>query len=179
MIPLNDRQVSEELLYDSAERDVRTSSSSIYHDSSIGSTTPGGLELEERDAPLVAPHPSTDLRPRVSGRATLARRVTSLGDSMRSLKGDEPDTGLSEKDTQRNAGSSGRCQVGGTKRKKRVKYEGDIPSKSDLAWTRRFNELKGKSDQFFRSTARPTNSLTLGRVQETVWTHKCQANLRS
>lgn len=127
VIPLNDRQVF---------------SSSPILDSSSGSSTPGEFEVE-----------SSDLRPRASGRATLARRITSLGDSTRSLIGEEPDLDAdpSEEDTKWNAASSCRGQTGGTKRKKRVTRVANIPSKSDLAWSRRFNELKGKfeSKRFF------------------------------
>ena len=123
VIPLNDRKVFSSW-------------------SSSGPSTPGELQVE-RCATLSTPYPSSNFRPRVRGRATLARRVTSLGDSARSPIGEEPDldTDPSEEDTMGKAASSGRGQ---TKRKKRVKCNGGIPSKSDLAWYRRFKELKGK-----------------------------------
>mmetsp|Transcript_29800 Transcript_29800/g.70856 ORF Transcript_29800/g.70856 Transcript_29800/m.70856 type:complete len:378 (-) Transcript_29800:1313-2446(-) len=132
VIPLNDRQVF---------------SSSPILDSSSGSSTPGEFEVE-----------SSDFRPRASGRATLARRITSLGDSTRSLIGEEPDLDAdpSEEDTKWNAASSCRGQTGGTKRKKRVTRVANIPSKSDLAWSRRFNELKEFKQDFGHTNVKQT-----------------------
>lgn len=132
VIPLNDRQVF---------------SSSPILDSSSGSSTPGEFEVE-----------SSNFRPRVSGRATLARRINSLGDSTRSLIGEETDLDAdpSEEDTQWNAASSGRGQTGGTKRKNRVTRVANIPSKSDLAWSRRFNELKEFKQEFDHTNVKQT-----------------------